>query len=125
MHDIYHQAGKRIRKLRVEQNLTREETAEKADISSRFLSDIENGRKGFSAHTLVRIANCFSVPCGYIMTGESYRSFRCSGDRTVQSYTDEQLEIINRLYEMALKLKLHEGLASQTDQNNSKMDGGL
>lgn len=64
------EAGERIRELRELQNYTREGFAEKVDISSKFLYEIETGRKGFSADTLCRISQALSVSCDYIMFGE-------------------------------------------------------
>jgi len=62
--------GNRIRELREIQNYTREGFSEKVDISSKFLYEIEMGKKGFSADTLCRISNALSVSCDYIMYGE-------------------------------------------------------
>lgn len=64
------QVGERIRELREIHNYTREGLAEKVDISSKFLYEIEVGRKNFSADTLVRLSKALSVSCDYIMFGE-------------------------------------------------------
>ncbi len=63
--------GRRIRNLREINHYTREELAEEANISSKFLYEIESGRKGFSAQTLVKISSALSVSCDYIMFGKS------------------------------------------------------
>ena len=68
MSDIH--IGTRIRELREIQNYTREAFAEKIEISSKFLYEIETGKKGFSADTLCRISQALSVSCDYIMFGE-------------------------------------------------------
>lgn len=62
--------GKRIKEQRTARNMTREELAEKSQISSKFLYEIELGKKGLSADTLLKIANTLSCSCDYIMTGE-------------------------------------------------------
>ncbi len=49
------EVGARIRELREIQNYTREGLAEKVDISAKFLYEIEMGKKGFSADTLLKI----------------------------------------------------------------------
>lgn len=64
------EAGKRIRELRERQNCTREELAGEAEISSKFLYEIETGKKGFSADTLCRIAQALYTSCDDIMFGE-------------------------------------------------------
>ena len=66
--------GERIKNLRQLHNLTREEVAEKAEISSKFLYEIEKGTKGLSADTLLRIARTLSCSCDYILTGEDYET---------------------------------------------------
>lgn len=71
MNSFYDQAGERIRQLRKQKRYTREQFAEIADISSKFLYEIETGQKGFSADTLYRIAKGLSVSCEYILTGET------------------------------------------------------
>jgi len=63
--------GRRIRNLREINHYTREELAEEANISPKFLYEIESGRKGFSAQTLVKISSALSVSCDYIMFGKS------------------------------------------------------
>ena len=61
--------GERIKSLRESNNFTRDAFAEKIGISSKFLYEIEMGKKGFSAETLVKISQAVSVSCDYIMTG--------------------------------------------------------
>lgn len=62
--------GMRIRELRETHNYTREGLAEKVNISTKFLYEIETGKKGFSADTLCRISKALFVSCDYIMLGE-------------------------------------------------------
>ena len=64
------EVGERIKELRKTRNMTREEVAEKSEISSKFLYEIELGKKGLSADTLVKLAKTLSCSCDYIMTGE-------------------------------------------------------
>lgn len=62
--------GQRIRKIRKEQNKTREELAEKAEISTKFLYEVENGKKGVSAESILKISKALSVSTDYLLTGE-------------------------------------------------------
>lgn len=64
--------GNRIKALREVRGYTREELAEKAEISSKFLYEVEKGRKGLSADTLLKIARTLSCSCDYILTGETF-----------------------------------------------------
>lgn len=63
------EAGLRIRTIRKTKGLTRDVLAEKAGISSKFLYEIEQGKKRFSAEVLCRIAENLDVSCDYIMHG--------------------------------------------------------
>ena len=63
-------AGQRIQYLRKLNGYTRETFSEKVKISSKFLYEIELGRKGFSAEVLLSIAKNLAVSCDYIMTGK-------------------------------------------------------
>lgn len=63
--------GNRIKELREVHNFTREELAEKAEISSKFLYEVEKGRKGLSADTLMKISRTLSCSCDYILTGKN------------------------------------------------------
>lgn len=61
--------GKRIMLLRKERKFTREELAERADISYKFLYEIENDMKKFSASTLERLSEALGVSMDFIMKG--------------------------------------------------------
>jgi len=69
MNKFYYNAGIRIRKVREDNGYTREKFAEIADISPKFLYEIETGQKGFSAVTLYRISKGLHVSCEYILSG--------------------------------------------------------
>jgi len=69
--------GKRIRNQREKLSLTRDEFAERAEISPQFLAEIENGTKGMSAETLFRICNKFDLSSDYVLLGrQSSGGFR-------------------------------------------------
>lgn len=61
--------GKRVRKQREYLGLSREEFAEKVDISWRFLAEIENGTKGMSAETLYKICTAFNISSDHLLLG--------------------------------------------------------
>lgn len=62
--------GKRVRDIREYQGLSREKVAERADISTQFLSDIEMGRKSMTTSTLRNIAVTLGVSADYLVFGE-------------------------------------------------------
>lgn len=86
--------GKRLRRQRERLNMTREEFAEKANISPQFLAEIENGKKGMSVKTLYKICNTFSISADYLLFG------RLSNKGLIEpylSYTEDIIEIINNI----------------------------
>ena len=64
------QPGDRIRELREAKHYTREALANEVGISTKFLYEIERGRRSFSAVNLLGLAQALSVSCDYIMLGE-------------------------------------------------------
>ncbi len=70
MENIYTAMGERISRVRVCRGMSREELAEQADISSKFLYEIETGKKGFSVRVLGQICKALDVSSKYLMTGE-------------------------------------------------------
>ena len=65
--------GKRIRQEREKRRMTREELADRVDITPRFLADIEAGTKGMSIDTLNGISSALEVSLDHIVNGENSR----------------------------------------------------
>lgn len=61
--------GSRIKNQRTCLELTREEFAEKANITPQFLSEIEHGKKAMSAETLFKICSSMDISSEYILFG--------------------------------------------------------
>lgn len=93
--------GKRLRKQREKLNLTREEFAEKANISPQFLAEIENGKKGMSVTTLYKICNNFNLSADYLLFGRLSNSTFPLTDKSLSepylSYTEDIIEIVNNI----------------------------
>lgn len=63
--------GERIRKIREELNMNRENFSEMIDISSVFLGQIERGEKSLSLKTLSKISKFTGASTDYILFGNS------------------------------------------------------
>lgn len=61
--------GSRIRRQREFLGFTREDMAERIDVTTKFCSDIELGLKGMSVPTLCRIAQTLGLSVDYILFG--------------------------------------------------------
>ena len=62
--------GTRIRELRLLQGYTQAQFSEKINVSTNFLSEIENGKKGLSYETIINICTVFSISADYLLFGE-------------------------------------------------------
>ena len=99
--------GKRIRKLREEQGITREELASKSEITAKFLYEVENGKKGMSAANLYKIATALSSSCDYILLGRNKTDSEGEIERLyselLKGMNEEQRKIIVKILEMLLE----------------------
>ena len=82
----------RIRKAREEQGYTREQFAEKLEVSVSYLAEVERGKTGISVKLLVRICNLLGHSADYILFGEN------------RNVDDKLLSRINRVDEKYMPL---------------------
>lgn len=62
--------GLNIRLARVKENLTQEQLAERADISSSYISAIERGKQSISLEYINRIAGALNLPVTDLLVNE-------------------------------------------------------
>ena len=62
--------GIRLRNLRNEANLTQEELAEKAEISSAYLGEVERGKKVIGVDKFIKIVKALGVSADYFLCNE-------------------------------------------------------
>ena len=63
--------GWRVRMLREKSGYSRETFSEMANITPKFLYELESGKKGMSVYTLHNISKALNVTYDYILTGKS------------------------------------------------------
>ena len=68
--------GDRIRAIREKRGLTQDQLADKAKISTGFLSDVENGKRNVSSENLLKIANSLGASADYLLRGETRETIR-------------------------------------------------
>lgn len=93
--------GQRIQEIRKERDMTREDLAEKAEISSKFVYEVEIGKKGLSAESVVKITKALSTSSDYLLTGEGERNPREFDN--LSSREKKQLERVVRVVYEFLK----------------------
>ncbi len=64
---IYAQLGKRIKEERLKLHLTQEQLAERTNLSTAYIGQIERAERNVSLDTLVYIANSLSVSIDYLL----------------------------------------------------------
>ena len=90
--------GARIMLLRTERGFSRETMAELTGISAKFLYEIENDRKGFSSHTLQRMAEVLEVSLDYRYDDEIFK--------TIYRFKPGTLETVDALLKTAYRLTM-------------------
>lgn len=103
--------GGRIRKQREFLGLTREQFAEKLDITPKFCSDIELGIKGMSVPTLCRIADTLSLSTDYILFGKRTKKDQPNSLETIapmlESLTSAQLPYVEAVLKTVIQAMNH------------------
>lgn len=66
--------GERIKKARIDKNLTQEKLAEQIDVSVAFLSRIERGTSHVNLKRLTQICSILGITEGYVLNGASNTS---------------------------------------------------
>ena len=97
--------GRRIRVIRERKEITREELAEKMDISPAFISDVEYGNKGLSIKNLYLLSQLLGVSAEYLLSGKLYsldndeESLRVHEEivSLLKECTPEQIESFRRI----------------------------
>ena len=63
--------GSNLRKYRLERNLTQEQLAERAGISTSFYANLERGKKSMSILTLKELASSLNISTDYLLNESS------------------------------------------------------
>ena len=90
--------------LRTDRRYTREQLAYLADISEKFLYEIEMNKKGFSAETLMKLSHALEVSMDYIMLGKGRRKYDDEIVATLEQFKPNTLEMVDRLLKAAYEI---------------------
>lgn len=92
--------GARVKDTRYRRSLSREKLAEKAEISTQFLADIESGKKGMSAATLCKLCVALNVSADYLIFGSKSQNSLIPD--MIKNLDETQLENAEKLLEVFL-----------------------
>ncbi|MCB6574833.1 helix-turn-helix domain-containing protein, partial [Phascolarctobacterium faecium] len=65
------QMGERIRRQRELHGMTRELLAEKLDVSTKFIADVERGSKGMSLQNFYLLIQILDISADYLLSGDA------------------------------------------------------
>ena len=88
MSEFNKKLGLKIKKLRERRGYSREKLGEMAEISDRFIYDIETGQKGVSAENLYKLSRALNVTSDYLL-------FEVEENKNELSYVTETLKNLN------------------------------
>jgi transcriptional regulator with XRE-family HTH domain len=74
MYVNYNAIGQRIKKVRKQKCFTQEKLAESLEVSTVYISQVENGKTKLNLEMLVRIADTLNIDPGFFLTGVSYQA---------------------------------------------------
>ena len=97
--------GKRIWRLRQEKGFTREQLAERANMSVAFLWEVESGKKIPSSKFLFGIAQVLDVSMDFLVTGEDINEDFRSITSILKGCTPRQLRIIESIISRVLEIR--------------------
>jgi len=99
MMELNRRIGERVYLMRVMRGYTRECLAELADITPKFLYEIETGKKGFSVAVLYRLCMALEVDPNAILTGKMKAEYDGRLLKAIQLFNDEQAKQISNILE--------------------------
>ena len=96
--------GKRIEMRRRALGLTQEALAERADVTTQFVSYAESGKRAMRPENLRRIANALSVSADYLLTGEIIDKDMLILADKLRQLTPEQTRLVEDIIDECIKL---------------------
>lgn len=94
--------GNRMRQVRKSHNMSREQLAERAGVSSKFIYEIERGMKGMSAETVSKIAKALGETCDFLINGQDEEGdSREKVLNIIEQYDDKQVTALLHLLQAA------------------------
>lgn len=96
--------GKKIMELRLRKGYTREYLAEAADISPKFLYEIEVGKKCCSSYVLYRLSRSLGVNSDYFISEENFLENTQKWDTMIRCFSVSQIEEIQEIIQSLYRL---------------------
>ena len=95
--------GKRITERRKQLGLTQEALAEKADLTTQFVSYAESGKRAMRPENLLKLSVALGVSADYLLTGEVIDKDQLLLSEKLSTLTPEQFRLIEKLLDDCLE----------------------
>ena len=105
----YTMIGRRIRNLRLKNNMTQEKLADEIDISVAFMSRIERGTAHVNLKRLTQIAEILNVSPGYLLIGSNTKSkdyLKGDFNEILRKCNPQQQKLILQISELVSKTNI-------------------
>lgn len=86
----------RIRKAREDMGYTREQFAEKLDVSVSYMAEVERGRTGISVKMLIKICDLLGLSADYVLFGNNRDDDKDILDK-IHRIDDKYIPLLNRI----------------------------
>ena len=93
----------RIRKARENMGYTKEQFAEKLDVSVSYLAELERGRTGISVKMLVKVCNVLGLSADYVLFGSERTEDEMRLD-AIHRINEKYLPLLDNMIEQLLSL---------------------
>lgn len=101
-----YEIGQRIRNFRISKQLTQSQFAESLDVSTNYISEIENGKKRMSQDILCKLCLLYQLSADYILFGKNRTDLSdYSLYELVSSIPTDMIPTVIEYLESSLKLK--------------------
>jgi len=91
------QMGQRIMERRKKLGMTQESLAEKADVTTQFVSYAESGKRAMRPENLLKIAHALHVSADYLLTGEIIDRDMLLLSKKMRNLTPHQFRVIESI----------------------------
>ena len=98
------EVGQRIIERRKTLGLTQEALAEKADVTTQFVSYAESGKRAMRPENLLKLSVALGVSADYLLTGEIIDKDLLILSEKLRSLTPSQLRIVEEIIDNCISL---------------------
>ncbi len=106
--DINVQIGARIQQAREISGYTQEKLADKVDVSTQYISDLERGIVGTSVPTLIKICNTLCISSDYILMGRSGQNDVSGILNRLQYLSQDEIKIVENSINLMIAFQSRE-----------------